>query len=137
MSVDDDTKVSDIDELIHVLIVDDQKTMRSIIRQLLHTQHIDHVYEAKNGQEALEMLKDPDVAPDVILCDLYMDEMDGMEFVHHIRLQKNDTPVLMLTGEKSKFIHEVSTQAGATKVLTKPISAPDLVNEIHKAIGAY
>ena len=131
------TPVSHVGSLINVLIVDDQKSMRSIIRQLLSSQGITHVTDAENGKEAMVHLQQIDAEkPDIIICDLYMDGMDGMEFVHQLRRRKDMTPVLILTGEQNTFMHEVTQQAGATKVLTKPISAPDLVAEIHQAIGA-
>jgi CheY-like chemotaxis protein len=124
-----------------VLIVDDQKSMRSIVRQLLHQGRINQVHEAENGEQALKML---DAAgnggqPDVILCDLYMDKMDGMQFVNHIRRDRekpyHQIPVLLLTGEKDGFVLDVAKQAGANKVLTKPISSQNLINEIKLAIG--
>ena len=84
--------------------------------------------EAGDGQEAMGLLQDPQQEkPDVILC--------GMEFVHTLRRAKNQTPVLILTGEKDKFLREVTEQAGATKILSKPISGPDLKNEIYRAMG--
>ena len=129
---------SSVDDLVNVMIVDDQKSMRMIIRQLLHQYRIDHVTEAENGRHALDLLMDVDVpTPDVILCDLHMDVMDGMEFVHHLRRDNNATPILILTGERNEFVLDVTRQAGASRVLCKPISAPDLVYEIHQVIGAY
>jgi len=127
-----------VNDLLNVMVIDDHKSMRDIIRQLLHVEHIDHVTEAENGKHALEVMMDAGIpSPDVIVCDLYMDVMDGLEFVHHLRRENNVTPVLILTGEQSAFMHEVTMQAGASKVLTKPISAPALADEIHQVIGAY
>lgn len=130
--------VRSVDDLVNIMIVDDQKSMRSILRQLLRQENIDHVTEASNGLRALEMIMDVDIPdPDIIICDLYMDGMDGMEFIHHLRRENNVTPVIILTGERNEFMHAVTRQVGASKVLTKPISAPDLAQEIHQAIGAY
>jgi len=121
---------------IQVLVIDDQKTMRSIIRQLLSQVGITNVNTAENGLKGMEVIKDLGIPnPDVIVCDLHMDGMDGMEFVHQLRRAKNATPVLILTGEQDNFLREVAEQAGATKILTKPISAPDLRKEIEIAIG--
>lgn len=133
-----DLNFKGVSDLVNVMVIDDQQTMRIIIRQLLHQQHIDHVTEAANGKQALEMLMDREVPdPDVILCDLHMDVMDGLEFIHRLRRDNNGTPVLILTGDRNELIHEVSKQIGANKVLTKPISAPELADEIHFVIGAY
>ncbi|MEQ8666913.1 MAG: response regulator [Rhodospirillales bacterium] len=123
--------------MICIMVVDDQRAMRAIVRQLLSQQGMENVIEAENGLHAMKIMGLPDAQkPDVIICDLHMDGMDGMEFVHQLRRAKNQTPVLILTGDRNEFLHEVTEQAGASKVLTKPISAPDLASEIHVAIGA-
>lgn len=121
---------------IHVLIVDDQRTMRSILRQVLHQAEIRNISEAENGEEALLRLKEAkDNPPDIVICDLHMDKMDGMQFVNCLRRDKDNIPVLILTGEKDEFVLDVTLQVGATKVLSKPISSADLAREISQAIG--
>ena len=125
---------------LRVLIVDDQRTMRKIIRTLLSQISIRDVIEADDGKAALDLLQDHNTqAPDLVICDLHMVNMDGMEFVNMVRRNKvpklAGIPIIILTGDKDTFMHEVSTQAGATKVLTKPISAPDLRIEIAAVVG--
>jgi CheY-like chemotaxis protein len=77
--------------------------------------------------------------PDVIICDLHMDEMDGMQFCNNVRNDKNlrnhGVPIVMLTGDLDKLLHEVSRQVGAMSVLTKPVSAEELGHHIEKAVG--
>ncbi len=130
---------SGIDPL-HVLIIDDQKTMRSIVRGLLHKIGIKDIAEAEDGEEALDHLQDRHARfPDVIICDLHMDKMDGLQFCNFIRrnekLRNSGVPILMLTGDRDKFLHEVSRQVGAMSVLTKPITAEELKNKITEAVG--
>jgi two-component system, chemotaxis family, chemotaxis protein CheY len=125
---------------ISVLVIDDQRTMRAIIRQLLRQVGVNAVVEAGNGQEGLDLILDVyEKLPDVIICDLHMDTMDGMEFVNRLRRNKkqeiNTLPVLIFTGDGDRFLHDVTEQAGATKILTKPISAPALKKEIEIATG--
>lgn len=123
---------------INVLIVDDQKTMRKIIRQLLSQQGFKQVTEAEDGAEALRLMETHEAQEspfDVIICDLYMDGMDGLQFANALRRTKINTPILILTGESDVFMHDVTKQAGATRVLTKPISADDLAREIEAAVG--
>ncbi|MBT3559124.1 MAG: response regulator [Rhodospirillales bacterium] len=121
---------------LNVLVVDDQETMRKIIRQLLKQAQIGNSFEAANGEEALKFIENiHEPNPDVVICDLHMDGMDGMEFVHRMRRKKNQTPILILTGDEDKFLREVTEQAGATRILTKPISAGDLAKEISSAVG--
>ncbi len=125
---------------IRVLVVDDQRTMREIIRRLLGQIGIHDVDDAADGEEALEKLHDLTAdKPDVIICDLHMDKMDGMDFCNHVRRDKNDTvraiPVIILTGEQDTFVHDVTKQVGATTVLVKPVSAEDLKAQIQAAVG--
>lgn len=125
---------------IRVLVIDDHQTMRKILRQLLGVVGISDVLEASHGEEALAIVGDPLVGdPDVIICDLHMDRMDGMEFCNKMRRSDDSRhriiPILMLTGDSDEMLHEVSRQVGAVKVLTKPIAADELLTEIQAAIG--
>ncbi|MCH8861505.1 MAG: response regulator [Proteobacteria bacterium] len=130
----------DPDNPLRGLIIDDQRTMRGIVRQLLKQVGITHVDEARNGRHALEQLTAPDAKlPDFVICDLHMDEMDGIEFCNKIRLSKSDKlrmiPIIMLTGETDKFIRSVSRQVGAAHILSKPVTAEQLQESISDAIG--
>ncbi len=122
---------------IRVLIVDDQRAMRSIVRQLLSQVGIEDVEEAANGEAALEIINQPtEDDPDVIICDLHMDKMDGMELLNKIRRDDSRTiPILILTGDSDKLVHSVTEQIGAVAVMTKPVSAQELLAEIEKAVG--
>lgn len=125
---------------LNVLVVDDQKSMRSILKDLLGKVGVSDVAEAESGEEAFEYLKTPAVEyPDVIICDLHMEHMDGLEFCSRVRrsknLRNNAVPILILTGDKDPMLHDVSKQVGAVTVLTKPISAEKLLQQINKAVG--
>jgi CheY-like chemotaxis protein len=122
---------------VRVLVVDGQRGMRSILRQLLAQIGIEDVIEARNGEEALEIIDRPEtVEPDVIICDLHLDKVDGLELCNMFRLDKDRiTPIIIVTGESDEFLHEVARQVGAVEVLTKPVSAPDLLEQIQTAIG--
>ena len=114
--------------------------MRKIIRRLLGQIGIHDVDDAENGAQALEMLRNPTAEkPDIIICDLHMEKMDGMDFCNHVRRHKNDViraiPVIILTGEQDTFVHAVTQQAGATTVLVKPIAAGELKAQIEAAVG--
>lgn len=125
---------------LKIMIVDDQRTMRSIVRKLLGDIGIREIVEAENGDQALKLMSEAGAeAPDLIICDLHMDKMDGLELVNILRRGKGpiskDTPVIILTGDSDKLLQDVSLQVGATKVLTKPISAQDLLTEIRLVTG--
>lgn len=122
---------------VRVLVVDGQRGMRSILRQLLAQIGIEDVLEAANGEEAIEIIDRAEHAqPDVIICDLRLDKVDGLELCNMFRRDKDRvTPIIIVTGESDEFLHEVARQVGAVEVLTKPVSAPDLLEQIQTAIG--
>ncbi len=114
--------------------------MREIIRRLLGQIGVHEVDAAADGEQALEKLRIPTAdKPDVIICDLHMDKMDGMDFCNHVRRDKNDDirhiPIIILTGEQDTFVHDVTKQVGAATVLVKPVSAEDLKTQIEAAVG--
>ena len=125
---------------VRVLIVDDQRTMRKIIRDLLGQAGINEVVEADGGAVAMRFLEAPQAElPHIVIFDLSLDKDDGRDFCNRIRRHERPEisrlPVLNLCGDGDIKRHELSRQAGATKVLTKPISWLDLAREIHQAIG--
>ncbi|MEQ8602576.1 MAG: response regulator [Marivibrio sp.] len=125
---------------LSVLVIDDQRTMRLIVRQLLRQIGVTRVSEAGDGREAVAKLADREIeTPDLVICDLHMEGMDGMAFTAAVRRNKTklapETPVLLLTGESDDFVLDVVAQAGATMVLHKPITAGELYQAVSRAIG--
>lgn len=123
-----------------VMIIDDHRSMRSIIRSLLNQIGVTSTIEAEDGVQALEQLNRigaPEI--DLILCDLMMDGMDGLEFANNLRrsqtLSKSQTPLLILTAETDKFLLDVVRQVGVSDIVNKPISAPDLCRRIEQLVG--
>ncbi len=122
------------------LIIDDHRSMRMIVRQLLKQIGITAIEEAADGRAALDKLNDPQAKmPDFVICDLHMDKMDGLEFCNKLRLSKFERlrkiPVIILTGDRDRFVRDVSEQVGATIVLSKPVTAEQLHDSISDAIG--
>ena len=125
---------------LSVLVIDDQKSMRSILRSLLKQIGVGNVEEAGGGEEAIGRLVNSQIKfPDLIICDLHMEKMDGLEFCNTVRrseaLRNRSVPILMLTGDRDDLLHEVSKQVGALSVLTKPITAEELKGHISTAVG--
>ena len=131
----------DLIDDVRILVIDDQSTMRKIVSQLLFQIGKFNISEASNGLQAMKLLNNPGRSkrPDVIISDLHMDGMDGIELCNKIRLSKipgvRDIPVLMLTGESDDFILKVSKQVGVFKILSKPIGAPEVKKHISSALG--
>jgi two-component system chemotaxis response regulator CheY len=115
---------------IRALIVDDSSVMRKIVARSLRRAgiNISQVVEAGNGAEALGALRDNKV--DLILCDINMPVMDGLEFVKQLATMENakGIPVVMITTEGSEAHVVQALSAGARGYIRKPFT-PDQVKE--------
>ncbi len=125
---------------LHILVIDDQRSMRSIMRELLHQIGVREIGTASDGEKGLEYLRRPmEDFPDLIICDLHMENMDGMEFCNAVRrdeaLRNKHVPIIILTGDRDKLLHEVAKQVGAVTVVTKPITAEELKAVISDKVG--
>lgn len=125
---------------LHILLVEDHTSMRSILCRMLHEAGVGQISEAEDGREALDFLKiNWHNLPDLVISDLYMKHVDGLEFCRRLtarmRAAGQDIPFLLLTGEQDMFIHDVARQVGARAILTKPITREELLHEIGQVIG--
>ena len=115
---------------VRALIVDDSSVMRKIVERSLRQAGLDAliVREAGSGLEALEVLRTATV--DLILSDINMPSMDGLELVRQIRKQNlaSGVPVVMITTESSEEHVKQAIQAGARGYIRKPFT-PDQVKE--------
>ncbi len=115
---------------IHALIVDDSSVMRKIVERSLRQAGLDlsKVSEAGNGAEALSVLADHQV--DLILCDINMPVMDGLEFIKQLPAVANakGVPVVMITTEGSESHVVQALSLGARGYIRKPFT-PDQVKE--------
>jgi len=115
----------------HVLVVDDEKGVRGIVRAALE-RHGFQVQEASNGEEALEMLAHGE--PDLVLLDLVMPGMDGAELFETLRKQQPDVPVVILTGYPKADIVKRILASGPATVLTKPFVPEELLDVAEAAL---
>ncbi len=117
---------------IRALIVDDSSVMRKIVERALRQAGLDTlvVDEAGSGAEALEVLKTKSV--DLILSDINMPTMDGLEFLRQIRAQNlaQDVPVVMITTESSEEHVKQAIQAGARGYIRKPFTAEQVKERV-------
>ena len=120
-------------EPIRVMIVDDHAVVREGLRTYLELEdELVLVGEASNGKEAAD--KAPALRPDVVLMDLLMPVMDGIEATRAIKRAAPDIKVIVLTSFTDDEHIMPAIEAGATGYLLKDVSADDLVKAIH---GAY
>jgi two-component system chemotaxis response regulator CheY len=115
---------------VRALIVDDSSVMRKIVERALRQAGVElaELREAGNGAEALAVLAQSGV--DLILCDINMPIMDGLEFVKRLKDMKNATgvPVVMITTEGSESHVVQALSMGAKGYIRKPFT-PDQVKE--------
>ena len=110
------------------LIMDDSSVMRKIVARALRQAGIDPltVLEAASGSEALEMLKSQ--AVDLLVSDINIPSMDGIEFLRQVQAQYPALPVVVVTTESSAVFVRQAIQAGVRAYLRKPFTA-DQVKE--------
>ncbi|WP_333830678.1 response regulator transcription factor CtrA [Pararhodobacter sp.] len=113
-----------------LLVEDDPTTSRSIELMLTHANF--NVYCTDMGEEAVELGKLYDY--DLILLDLDLPDMTGLDVLRQIRLARIDTPILILTGEDSTDAKLKGFGGGADDYLTKPFHRDELVARIHAII---
>jgi two-component system, chemotaxis family, chemotaxis protein CheY len=115
---------------VRALIVDDSSVMRKIVERSLRQAGIDlsEVREASNGAEGLGVLAES--AVDLILCDINMPVMDGIEFLRQIQTVQNakGVPVVMITTEGSESHVVQALSIGARGYIRKPFT-PEQVKE--------
>jgi len=117
---------------IKVLIVDDHALLREGIRSLLASHDdIEVVGEAANGSEAIEKVREVD--PDVILMDIAMPVMDGLEATRRIRKQNPNIKIIILTQYDRKDYVLSSIKSGASGFIPKNVIISELVSAIRTA----
>lgn len=115
-----------------LLIVEDEEMLREVYVTLFTLEKLD-VYQASNGQEALKMVKKH--RPNVIILDVLMPVMNGIEFLQKVKLKKNypEVKVLVLSNLSDVKTLNTITELGAAKYLLKSSVSPgQLVNVVRE-----
>jgi two-component system, chemotaxis family, chemotaxis protein CheY len=117
----------------NVLIVDDSPTTRKLIRYILKKTDYT-VHEAEDGIDAMEKLSN--LETDLVIVDLNMPNMDGIEFVKLLRnnYYHMDTPIIMLTTTKDEDLKREALQAGVNLFLNKPVQPAHLISRIESLL---
>jgi two-component system, chemotaxis family, chemotaxis protein CheY len=118
------------------LVVEDNMHMRALIRSLVISLGIRNVLDASNGQDAIALVREHNI--DIIITDLSMQPMDGIELTHSIRLLSDCpnpyVPIIMVTGHSERHRVEAARDAGITEFLAKPITAQNLYLRITEVV---
>ncbi len=117
--------------MIRVLIADDHAMVREGLHSVLIAQHnIEVVGEAADGETAVELARK--LAPDVILMDLVMPGMSGVDAIRQLKAHKSDTKILVLTSTLQDEWIRKALQAGAHGYVLKASRTADLVDAIRR-----
>ena len=119
---------------LNVLVVEDYKVTRMMIKKMLEKGTDWQISEAQDGQIAIDFLQTQ--TPDLIILDLMMPKMNGFEFLKKIKsMPKVDKiPILILTGLKSVEDEMKGLHEGANDYLTKPIKMDTLISRCKKLL---
>ena len=117
---------------LDVLIVDDSAAIRKILQRVLHQAEVPlgNVIEAGDGKEALEKLANQPVG--LVLSDINMPNMDGIEFLRHVKANEalKTVPIIMVTTEGSKNKVMEAVELGAAGYVRKPFTAEQIKEKL-------
>lgn len=116
-----------------ILIVDDASFMRMMIKDILTKNGFNVVGEAENGIRAIEKYKE--VSPELVIMDITMPEMDGIQAVKEIKKINSDAKIVMCSamGQQAMVIEAI--QAGAKDFIVKPFQADRVVEAVKKVLS--
>lgn len=114
-----------------ILVVDDEQRIRTLCREVLELQDYS-VTEASNGAQALDILKEHSFS--LILSDIMMPDLDGLELASIIKKEYPDTFTILITGHGSINIAKDAIQRGAFDFVTKPFKMAELNQTVERAL---
>lgn len=114
-----------------ILVVDDEERVRTFCREVLELQNY-FVVEAENGAKALEILKNTSFS--LILSDIMMPDIDGLDLASKVRDEYPDTFVILITGHGSIDLAKDAIQRGAFDFITKPFKMVELNQTVDRAL---
>ena len=112
------------------LVVDDSTTMRQLIMMTLKKMGCPSIVDAANGKVALEKLEAN--VPDIVLTDIDMPEMNGLEFIEQARSKYATLPIVILSTHGDEVTRDKGLLLGANDYLTKPLSGMKLEEVLEK-----
>lgn len=116
-----------------VLIAEDSSVIQNLLKRILEFQNFE-IKAVKNGEQVMRTLQNDDF--DIVLLDINMPVMDGMESVKAIRglsdEKKANMPVVAITGNAKNYTEEEFTEAGFNHVLIKPLDFDNLVKVVNE-----
>lgn len=119
-----------------ILIVEDEKAIRNVLKNILQDEDKSYqISEAEHGKAAIDLLANDE--HDLVLCDIKMPGMDGLEVLDHIRAKHPDTTVVMISGHGDLETAVDSMRKGAYDYISKPPDLNRLLNTVRNALDRH
>ncbi len=118
--------------LARILIVDDEETIRTALQAALQPEGYE-IHLAASGEQALTILNQ--AAVDLLICDIFMPYMDGIEVLTELRRRRLAVPVLAMTEPLHAPYLQIATKLGARDGFVKPVERRMLLHLVHRALG--
>ncbi len=115
-----------------VLYAEDEEGIRANVSDSLRY-YVDEVLEASNGKEAFEIYTQE--KPDIILSDIHMPVMNGIDFIKKVREEDRDIPVVMITAHTDKEYLLEAVELHMEKYIVKPVELEDLFSVLEKCVS--
>jgi CheY-like chemotaxis protein len=115
-----------------ILVVDDQELVRELIKEILESQAHEPI-PVGSARKALELCKQKRF--DLVITDLAMPDMDGLELIRALRAARIDVPVLAVSGSLNRDFLRIASLLGAVETLSKPFELGDLLAAVDKSLG--
>lgn len=117
---------------LHILIVDDNIAFLKLVSSMLRKLGVGQIYSAPDGKQALKLLyHSGDVSPiNLILCDLCMPHLDGLQLLRQTRFMQPAYPFLMVTGSADAQTVREAKAAGVSGFLAKPFTLEELKTKL-------
>ena len=123
-------------ENVSILLVDDSRSMRDLMKTILRELGVQRIDEATSGAEGLEWLHEGSY--DIVFVDWMMEPIDGWEFVHFVRKSVDSPnryiPIIMITGHSEAHRVRAARDIGVTEFLAKPVSAKAVAQRLEAVI---
>lgn len=116
-----------------ILVVDDAAFMRMMVKDILSKNGYEIVGEAENGARAVEKYKE--LTPDLVIMDITMPEMDGIQAVKAIKSLNGEAKIIMCSAMGQQAMVIESIQSGAKDFIVKPFQAERVVEAVKKVLS--
>lgn len=120
---------------LRVLIVDDYDMTRSLLKIILRGQKFNVVGEASDGEVGVEMCAR--LKPDIVLLDVIMPKLNGLEALLRIKTQSHNPLVLMVSGAEEEEIVQEAMQRGASGFVLKPFNTESVIETLNTARNSF